>query len=476
MTHTLQRLLDTYARPVPRYTSYPTAPHFHADFTPADYQARLRQADAQRPDAPWSLYLHLPFCQQRCSFCACNVIVSPQRAPVLDYLDHIKREADLVAAHIPNRRTVRQLHLGGGTPTYFTPDELTGLLDHLLTHFTLTPDAEVGIEVDPRVTTVAHLEALAALGFNRLSLGVQDLDPDVQRAIGRTQLPAHTEDLIRAGRRLGMTSINVDLVYGLPHQTPSSFHKTLHRVLQWAPDRLAVYSFAYLPWIAGHQRAIDPDTLPDTPQRRALWATARSVLTDAGYLDIGMDHFALPDDALVVAQRQGHLGRNFMGYTTALAPDMIGLGISSIGYVGGAYVQNTRKLSAYRAALAQDQLPVLRGLALTDDDLLRADAIAALMCNLTLDRRALAARFGLDDFDRALPDVASRLEPLIRDGLLIDDGHTLRVTPTGKLFVRNIASAFDAYLNDADAAPRAPTSSSRRAAERAAKPRFSQAV
>ncbi len=445
-------LLERYDKSGPRYTSYPTALHFHEGFGPQDY-ARHLAAAAQRPD-PWAVYVHLPFCRQRCLFCACNVIISPRKAQVADYLDDLRREVAMVAALIPGRRGVSQLHLGGGTPTFFSPEELAGVIDDLLGHFELEPGAEFSVEVDPRVTREAHLEALVARGLNRISLGVQDLDAEVQQAVNRTQSAEQLAALMRASRDLGIGSVNLDLIYGLPRQTPESFARTLDQIVELAPDRLAVYGFAFVPWMKGHQKKLDEAELPDRGLRFELLALARARLAEAGYVDVGMDHFARPEDELALAQRQGRLWRNFMGYTVCRAPDMLGFGISAIGDVQDAFVQNTTKLSRYREAVRAGLLPVERGYALQGDDKLRQVIIRELMCHGLVDKARVEADFAID-FDATFSQEIADLRPEVEEGLVeLTDAH-IRATDLGRLFLRNLAMPFDRTLSrDPSAGPR----------------------
>jgi oxygen-independent coproporphyrinogen III oxidase len=449
-----------YDRPGPRYTSYPTAVEFHAGFGAADYAARLARADA-RADEPLSIYTHIPFCAERCLFCACHVIASPLGTRVTEpYLAHLFREIELVAAALPNRRRVAQYHWGGGTPTYLSVPEIHALLDHFERFFTFEPGAELAIEVDPRVTTAEQLRALRARGFNRISLGVQDLDGEVQGAIGRVQPVEVTTATVREARRLGFQGINIDLIYGLPHQTLESFAATVDSVIALEPDRLAIYSFAFVPWLKGHQRKLPDGTLPGREQKIGLILEARERLLAAGYRAIGMDHFARPDDELATALDQGRLRRNFMGYTVQDAGDMIGLGVSAIGFVEGAYVQIHKKLSDYYADLDAGRLPVERGYALSADDLLRADVIQSLMCAFAVDRAAVERRHGVD-FAGYFREELAQVERLAAEGLAEVGPAGIRVTPLGELFVRNVAMCFDRYLA---------------ATQQAAKPRFSRTI
>ena len=433
-----------YDRPGPRYTSYPTANEFHGGFGPDDYAAALRSA--ADVDAPLSLYLHLPFCEERCLYCACNVVISPHAYVSEPYLDHLEAEMDLVVAQLGRARPVAQLHLGGGTPTYVSPAQMDDLMTRLEARFAFTPDAEKALEVDPRVTTREHLEVLVRHGFNRLSLGVQDFDPTVQEAIHRVQSVEQTEGLMRAARELGFGSLNVDLIYGLPHQTPDSFARTIERVVDLAPDRLAVYSFALVPWLKHHQKLLPQEALPSPETKLELLQAAREGLIAGGYLDIGMDHFALPEDELATAQRDGRLWRNFMGYTTVRAPDMIGLGVSSIGSVGRTFAQNEKKLTRYYQALDAGRLPVERGYALSEDDAVRQHVIRTWMCHFRIDAREVEERFGVDFagyFANELATLRADFEP---EGLVRVHEGGVEAEELGRLFPRNVAMVFDAYL------------------------------
>jgi oxygen-independent coproporphyrinogen-3 oxidase len=437
------QLLKKHDRPGPRYTSYPPATSFHEGFTEVDYRERLARADAK--DAPLSVYMHLPFCRARCLYCACNVVITP-RVDVADaYLDRLVREVELVAEQLPNRRQVAQFHWGGGTPTYHDTPQLRRLMARFRDHFELVPDAEVAVEVDPRVTTDAHLETLAEIGFNRLSMGVQDFDPAVQETVNRIQSYEETLHLSELGRRLGMTSVNIDLIYGLPGQSVTGFSETMERIVELSPDRVAVYSFAFVPWMKGHQKRIDQATMPSVETKYELLLTARRALLDAGYVAIGMDHYAKPDDELSEAQREGRLHRNFMGYTTIKAPDMLGFGISSIGYVSHAFAQNEKKLSRYYRAIDAGRLPILKGYALSRDDRIRADVIRELMCNFIVHKGEIEARYDID-FDTYFAEDYGRLAPLVQADFLSNDPDALRVGPMGQIFIRNVAMCFDAHL------------------------------
>jgi oxygen-independent coproporphyrinogen-3 oxidase len=440
-------LLRRYDRPGPRYTSYPTAVEFHAGFDEAAYREHLARAAADR-DAPLSLYLHLPFCEERCTFCGCMVIITKKREVAARYLDYLRREIALLAGHLSGRRRVVQYHWGGGTPTYLSVPQIEALQETVARHFDIQPGAEVAIEVDPRVTSFAQLETLRALGFNRLSMGVQDFTPEVQQAVNRVQGEDETRALFERARALGYVSINIDLIYGLPFQTLDSFGRSVDAVVRMRPDRVAVYSFAHVPWIRGNQRRLRPEDLPSPETKLALFIEARRRFLDGGYQAIGMDHFALPDDELARAAASRTLHRNFMGYTVKPAPDMLGAGVSAIGDVAGAFAQNVKKLSEYYAALDAGRFPVERGYRLSPDDLVRRHVITQLMCNFHLEGEDVSRRFGIDFGSYFGRELSELREGPVADGFLEIDGGRLEVTPRGRLFVRNVCMAFDRYLRE----------------------------
>lgn len=447
-------LLARHDRPGPRYTSYPTAIEFHEGFTAELYDARLAEAD-RLGDAPLSVYVHLPFCDERCLFCGCHVIIAPRHEVAAPYLGLLKREATLVAERLPHRRRFAQLHLGGGTPTYYEPAQLTDFLGHFLRLFHPLPGAELAVEVDPRVTTAAHIDALADLGFNRVSLGVQDFTPEVQEAIGRVQTLEQTAALIAHARAHGFHGINVDLIYGLPLQTPEGFERTLDTVVDLGVDRAAVYSFAFVPWVRRHQKRIADEDLPSPEAKLTLFAIARERFLDGGYEPIGMDHFARPEDELARAKREGRLRRNFQGYAIIPGDDVIGLGVSAIGDVRGAYVQNDKKLSTYEEAIAAGRLPVARGVARTADDEVRRTVIHELMCNFRVDTSAVSRRYGLD-FGTYFAEDLALLAACEREGLVRLRPGRIEATPTGELLVRNLAMCFDRYMREKHAAEERP--------------------
>jgi len=444
--HVTAELLARYDRPGPRYTSYPTAVEFHDGITLEDYESRLAAADALG-DAPLSLYVHLPFCEHRCLFCGCHVIISPHKERAAPYLDLLEREIAMLARRLPHRRRFSQLHLGGGTPTYYTPEQLTRFLTALRAEFEPTPDAEIAVEVDPRVTTPEHLDALAAQGFNRVSMGVQDFTPQVQEAIERIQSAEATASLIDHARGHGFAGVNVDLIYGLPFQTPETFEETVRTVIDLEVDRAAVYSFAFVPWMRAHMKKLVLDALPDRETKFLLFAAARERFLNAGYQAIGMDHFARPEDELSKALSEGRLRRNFQGYTVIPAEDVIGLGISAIGDMRGAYIQNEKKLSDYEQAIAGDRLPVSRGVIRTEDDEIRRVVIAELMCNFEVRPREIEQSFGIDFPGYFRVDLED-LEAYEAEGLVEVTPEAIRATPTGRLFVRNLAMCFDRYYRE----------------------------
>ena len=439
-------LLRRYNVQGPRYTSYPTAPVWKENYGSADYAAILEESAAAPTPAPLSLYFHLPFCEKLCYFCGCTVVITGSKHGLEHpYFDVVAREIDWVADRAGRNREVVQLHWGGGTPTYFPPELLERLGRRIFDRFPMAPDAELGVEVDPRVTTRAHLEALARLGFNRLSMGVQDFDPRVQEAINRIQPYAATRALVEDARSLGFASINMDLIYGLPHQTPETFSATIDRVLEIAPDRLAVYSYANVPWMKKHQNVLVPH-LPDETTKFGIFRMALERFSDAGFEYIGMDHFARPDDELARARRGRTLHRNFQGYTTKAGTDLVGFGMSAIGSIGSHYVQNRRDLAPYTQAVSDSGAATFRGARLSPDDALRRVVIENLLCHGVVVKREIEARFGIA-FDATFASALERLQPCAEDGLVELSTDAVRATPLGRVFLRNLAMPFDAYLD-----------------------------
>ena len=431
----------------PRYTSYPTADRFVEAVGEPGYLQALdqRRTGPAAMALPLSLYVHIPFCESLCYYCACNKIITKHHERSAPYLRYLSKEADLHVQHIGAGQSATQLHLGAGTPTFFGDDELSELMAMLRRNFNLVPGGEYSIEVDPRTVTAERLAHLARLGFNRLSFGVQDFDPIVQKAVHRVQPAEQVFALVEAARGIGFESINVDLIYGLPKQTPESFDRTLAQVAELRPDRIALYAYAHLPERFKPQRRIIAIDLPGAPNKVAMLARSLAAFEQAGYVYVGMDHFALPNDALAVAKRQGRLHRNFQGYSTQPDCDLIGLGVSAIGKVGATYSQNAKSLEEYQDLLDQGHLPVVRGLAVSRDDLLRRAVIMALMCQgeLQFESIELAHLIDFQDYFAAELDTLRGMQD---QGLVTVSDSAIQVTPMGWFFVRGVAMVFDKYL------------------------------
>ena len=431
----------------PRYTSYPTADRFVEAFNEADYAHALknRRSSAAALTLPLSLYVHIPFCESLCYYCACNKVITKHHSRSAEYLRYLGREIDLHVALIGKGQPISQLHLGGGSPTFLTDAELNQLMTLLKDNFNFTPGGEYAIEVDPRTVDAGRIDALASMGFNRLSFGVQDFDPDVQKAVHRVQPAQQVFDLVKAARERGFESINVDLIYGLPHQSPESFDRTLEQIAELRPDRIALYAYAHLPERFKPQRRIAITDLPSASAKVTMLARSLDALMGVGYVYVGMDHFALPDDALAVAKRQGRLHRNFQGYSTQADCDLIALGVSSIGRIGATYSQNAKTLDEYYDLLNRGRLPVVRGLALTRDDLVRRSVIMALMCQGTLHFESIESAY-LIEFASYFSNELEALQPLVEQGLVEIDLAGIHVTQMGWYFVRAVAMVFDRYL------------------------------
>ncbi|MDR2017116.1 MAG: oxygen-independent coproporphyrinogen III oxidase [Burkholderiales bacterium] len=446
-----EALIRKYDEAGPRYTSYPTADRFHNRFTEVDYQKALAARREMSPPEPLSVYLHLPFCSTICYYCACNKIITKDHGRSAKYIRYLARELDLATRLIEGResRALKQLHWGGGTPTFLSQEEMRDLMGHLRKHFTFTPDAEVSIEVDPRKVDEATVVLLGELGFNRISVGVQDFNADVQKAINRIQSEEETLAVIHAARAHGFVSVNIDLIYGLPKQTLAGFAETLDRVIAVSPDRIALYNYAHVPHMAKPQRRIALEDVPKPEDKLRILALAIEKLGDAGYVYIGMDHFAKPDDELARAQREGTLHRNFQGYTTHADCDLLAFGISGIGKVGSTYVQSVKTLDDYYAMLDAQKLPVLRGYTLTRDDELRRAVIQQLMCQFELVPTKVEAQWGIK-FDDCFATERAALRPLAEDGLIEVLSDRIKVTDRGRLLVRTVAMAFDRHLREAE--------------------------
>jgi len=437
-----EELLARYNRPGPRYTSYPTAPVWNDSFGPDDLE-RVHE-EAERARSPVSLYMHIPFCESLCLFCACSVIIQKDKRVAPPYLTVLKREMERVSRSVSREREVVQFHWGGGTPTYLAPEQMEDLFGAVRARFTFAADAEIGIEVDPRVTSREHLETLRRLGFNRLSMGIQDFHAEVQKAIHRIQPFELTRDLLLAARELGFDSINVDLIYGLPYQSPERFAHTVDQILQLAPDRVALFSYAHVPWLKKQQGSF-AGHLPEGMQKFEIFRTGLLKFLEAGYLYIGMDHFAKPEDELAISQRKRTLHRNFQGYTTKAGADLYGMGVTAISGIQNAYAQNHRELAAWEKSVAERGIATMRGYRLSEDDRLRRAVISRLLCHTVLLKEEIAREFGID-FDRYFADELARLEASREDGLVLLERGEIRTTWLGRIFIRNLAMVFDPYL------------------------------
>jgi oxygen-independent coproporphyrinogen-3 oxidase len=444
-------LIRRYERNTPRYTSYPPANRFDTGFTASDYRRAALLSNAA-PATPLSAYVHVPFCESPCFYCGCNRVITRDRAQATRYVEHLKIEIEMQGRLFDRSRRIEQLHFGGGTPTFLTFDEMNEVMQHLDCWFSLdrSDRREVSIEVDPRTVTTETMPGLAALGFNRVSFGVQDFDPRVQKAVNRVQ----SLDLVRSATELarasGFRSVSFDLIYGLPRQSPASFERTLAATTRLRPDRIAVYGYAHLPELFKAQRALDERELPNAAQRLELLEMTVEMLTGAGYVHIGMDHFALPHDELARASRDGTLHRNFQGYSTRAACDLVGLGVSAIGAVGTAYAQNARRLDDYYAAIGRGSFAIERGLSLTMDDLARRDIIQQVMCGAGVDPHEIETHYALD-FRQDFATELSELRRMASDGLLSEVEPQVRVSDKGRFLLRNIAAVFDRYLPAAPA-------------------------
>ena len=436
--------LEKYNRPGPRYTSYPTAPVWKDDFGPDDLESFYARAEEKA--TPLSLYMHIPFCESLCLFCACNVSIQKDKKVAIPYLEALKREIDHVSRHVSKKRPVIQFHWGGGTPTYLTPAQLEDLFCYARERFSFSPDAEIGIEIDPRVTNRAHLESLRRLGFNRLSMGIQDFQPKVQETIHRVQPYDLTRDLIIAARELGFESLNVDLIYGLPHQTAASFKDTIDRTLTLVPDRVAMFSYAHVPWLKKQQGSFQM-YLPEGMEKFRIFRVGLERFLDAGYLYIGMDHFARPGDELAIAQQNRTLHRNFQGYTTKAGADLYGMGVSAISSIGEAYAQNRREVPAYQDTVGARGIATMRGYRLSADDVLRRAVIGRLLCHTVIPKHEVERQFAIS-FDEYFASELTRLKEARDEGLVALDSGQIRVTSLGRIFIRNIAMTFDRYLHE----------------------------
>lgn len=436
-------LLKRFAKPGPRYTSYPPAPAFHAE-----YDARRLEVDLilnnDDNTRPLSLYLHIPFCDTLCYFCGCTTFITKDRSQIRRYLNALKQEIAKWAWYVKKERRVEQMHWGGGTPSYLEPDEIRELAGFVRELFHIAPDAEFSVEIDPRGLRFEHVQAFKESGVNRLSLGVQDFDERVQRAVNRIQPESLTRDAITWARQIGIDQINVDLIYGLPLQNVETFGKTLQKIVELAPNRIAVFNFAYVPWMKPHQKLLHPEDLPTPEMKLQLLHSTIETLGRAGYEYIGMDHFARPDDELAIAQKTKTLHRNFQGYSTKAGADLYGFGLSSISHFGTVYAQNAKTLPLYLEAAERGQFATKLGYRMSKDDEIRKFVIMRLMCDLEVDKAEVERRFGImfdEYFDRSL----DKLQEFINEGLVQQSLSAIRVVGAGRYVLRNIALCFDAY-------------------------------
>lgn len=438
-------LVKKYDKPGPRYTSYPTAPHFHGGFTAENFTDALIQSNHKDNPNDLSLYFHIPFCDTLCYFCGCNMIVTRNRSRIAEYIKYVKNEIDLVRQLLNPDRKAIQLHWGGGTPTHLNPDEIRDLLGYIKDNFEFKPGSEEGCEIDPRELTRDHLVALREGGINRISMGVQDFNEKVQKAVNRIQPEDMTRQVVDWVRELEFQSVNLDLIYGLPFQTVKDFEKTVEAIIDISPDRVALFNYAYVPWMKKHMSLIKEEDLPKPEEKLEILKMSVAKLTGAGYEFIGMDHFAKPDDDLTKALHEKKLYRNFQGYSTHAGTDLIGMGITSISQLDNVYSQNVKKEKEYFEMIDNDKLPVERGYKLNEDDILRRHVITKVMCDFELDFDAVEKTFNID-FEKYFAWGLGNLQEFVDDGLVIRKDRKIEVTEMGRLLIRNIAMNFDGYM------------------------------
>lgn len=439
-------ILRKYDRPGPRYTSYPTAPVFTPSFGPKEYRNEIVRTNAAEDSSDLSLYFHFPFCDTLCYFCGCTMLVTHSRDRIREYNSYLKKEIDLIAPLVSKKRKVIQLHWGGGTPSYLDPEEIHEMGNYIHERFNYAGDIEAGVEIDPRGLTFEHMQALRESGFNRVSMGVQDFEQKVQEAVNRVQPEEITRDAVTWSRKLGFSSINLDLIYGLPFQTFESFEKTIDTVIKISPDRIAVFNYAHVPWLKPHQKLIHQKDLPTPETKLHIFKMATEKLLDAGYWNIGMDHFAKQNDELAIAQRNKTLYRNFQGYSTKAGCDLYGFGMSAIGHFKNTYQQNKKTLPDYYKTIGGGELATNVGYRMTDDDQIRKAAIMKIMCDMELEKPAIEKQFSIR-FDDYFRDALPKLQPFIDEGLVTHSRDKIIVNGVGRLIIRNIAMCFDAYLD-----------------------------
>lgn len=435
-------LIKKYAKPAPRYTSYPTAQEFTEEFTAEDFKQKLIQSNERK--TPLSLYFHIPFCESACHFCGCNVIITRRKEVSNPYLEHLYKEMDIFSKYIDKDRKVVQLHWGGGTPNYLEDDQTVKLFNEIKKRFDFDENAEISIEIDPRHVNRDRIFLLRELGFNRISFGIQDFNPKVQKAVNRIQPEEMIFNVMKWIREANFESVNIDLIYGLPYQTLETFTDTVEKTIKLNPDRIANFNFAYVPWLKRLQRMIDPSTLPPPEEKLEILKMTIDKLTKAGYIFIGMDHFAKPDDELAVAQRKRTLHRNFQGYTTHAEAELIGFGATSISMLYDAYAQNAKTLKDYYEPIERGEIPTLRGVKLNEDDIIRRDVIMRLMSHFQLYKGEIEEKYSIN-FDEYFAEELERLKEQEQDGLLKIYEDTVDITPAGRLLIRNIAVNFDIY-------------------------------
>ena len=440
----MQNLILKYNKAIPRYTSYPTAPEWSNDLTPTDYSVALKSLNKTEDVA---LYIHLPFCKSLCNYCGCHVIIRASNDKAQPYLDQLEKEIELAAFHLGSKRKVKQIHFGGGSPSFVSGEQFEHLMNQIFSKFDVIENAEIAIEADPRTVSDEKLELYRSLRFNRISFGVQDLNENVQIEINRIQSVELIDSLVKKCRELGFKSVNLDLIYGLPKQTVENFQYTVNEIIKINPDRIALFGYAHIPWIKKHQNKMAESDLPEPNEKLAIFLKSRELFMEAGYAPIGMDHFAKPDDELAKAFNEKYLYRNFMGYAVENIQNIIGFGISSIGKIGDAFFQNVKTLKEYESHIENSILPIDRGMILSKDDILRQYVILCLMCQFELDKDHIEEKFGID-FDDYFSLELEDLPDLMIDGLLEVDNRKIHVTQLGRFFVRNIANVFDIYYRN----------------------------
>jgi len=438
-----KELIKKYDRPGPRYTSYPPATEFTEDVNSNHYIKKLIESNQRK--TPLSLYFHIPFCEQRCLYCGCNVIISHKKGIEVPYLERVYREVQLVSQYLDKDRKVIQLHWGGGTPNYLEPEQIKAFFEEIVKRFPIDENAEISIELDPRYLTDEQIKTIKEVGFNRVSLGIQDLNPKVQCVVNRIQPYELIKEKIEKLREAGFESINVDLIYGLPYQTKESFEETVDKVIELNPDRIATYSFAYIPDIKPHQQLLPKESLPSAEEKLRILEMIIDKFQSAGYIYIGMDHFAKPHDELAVAQRKRELWRNFQGYTTKKGVELLGFGATSIGMLYDSYFQNFKTLREYNNAVDKGEIPVFRGYILSEDDFIRREVIMDIMCNLGVDFKKIENMFEID-FKNYFEKELEELKGMEEDGLIKIEEEKIRILPVGRLLIRNVAMVFDAHL------------------------------